>query len=137
MGKKTPTSNTDIQTTRDSEEMAMTTRESSRYMAPPVDIYETEEGMFVLVDLPGVDKKDFNVRVDNGLLTIQGKPTYDPPKNPLHEEFRLIDFYRQFQLSEDVDQTKISAKAEQGVLTIFLPKAEKAKPRKIQVDVKT
>lgn len=111
------------------------TREETRYMVPPVDIYETEESLTVIVDLPGVQKKDVDIKVDQDILTIKGKVLYDQPKDIVREEFRLLDFFRQFQLSEEVDREKISAESGDGVLTITLPKAEKVKLHQIQVKV--
>ena len=111
------------------------TREETRYMVPPVDIFETEESLTVIVDLPGVHKKDVDIKVDQDILTIMGKVRYTEPKDSVREEFRLLDFFRQFQLSEEVDREKISAESNNGVLTIKLPKAEKAKPKQIQVKV--
>jgi HSP20 family protein len=111
------------------------TREETRFMVPPVDIYETEESLIVIVDLPGVQKKDVDIKVDQDILTIKGKVRYKQPKDIVREEFRLLDFFRQFQLSEEVDREKISAESGNGVLTITLPKAEKAKPHQIQIKV--
>ncbi len=111
------------------------TREETRYMVPPVDIFETEGSLVVIVDLPGVQKKDVDIKVDQDVLTIQGKVQYAQPKDGVREEFRLLDFFRQFQLSEEVDREKIAAESSNGVLTIKLPKAEKAKPHQIKVKV--
>ena len=106
-------------------------------MAPPVDIFETDKGLVVLADLPGVDKAEVNVRVDNGILTIQGKPAYEKPENLLYNEFNMVEFYRQFELSDETDQDKITAKITHGVLELHLPKAEKAKPKRIDVKVQS
>lgn len=114
---------------------ALATREENRYMVPPVDIYETDKALAVIVDLPGVHKDGVDIRVDQGILTIKGKIRYQPPKNLIRSEFGLLDFFRQFQLSDEVDQGKITAESKNGVLTITLPKAEKAKPRQIEVKV--
>ena len=115
---------------------ALATREENRYMVPPVDIYETDKALAVIVDLPGVHKDGVDIRVDQGILTIKGKIRYQPPKNLVRGEFGLLDFFRQFQLSDEVDQGKITAESKNGVLTITLPKAEKAKPRQIEVKVR-
>jgi len=114
-------------------EKSIATREESRYIVPPADIYETGDALTVVVDLPGVDKKDVDIRVEDNTLTIRGKAGYDPPKNLLREEFNLSGYFRQFLLSEEVDQGKIMAETKHGVLVIRLPKAEKTKPRQIQV----
>jgi len=110
-------------------------RQEERYLAPPVDIYEIPDGLTVIADLPGVDRDGLDVRVDGGILTIQGKPKHLVPCDPVRTEFRLINFYRQFQLGDEVDQEKITATMKHGVLTINLPRAERLKPKKIQVHV--
>jgi len=111
------------------------TREESRYLVPAVDIYETSEGLVVVADLPGVDKDGVSVRVENGILTIQGKSAWKPLGTAFLEEFGLMDYFRQFELPGEVDQGKIGGEFKNGVLTIRLPKAEKAKPISIQVKV--
>ena len=105
------------------------------YVTPPVDIYETPEGLTVLADLPGVPKDGLDVRVENNLLTIRGKTSYSPPGEFAYREYDLVNFFRQFELNERVDQQKISAELKNGVLTLNLPKAEEAKPRKIDIRV--
>lgn len=111
------------------------TREENRYMVPPVDIFESEKNLTVIVDLPGVQKENVDIKVDKDILTIKGKVRYEPPKEMLRGEFRLLDFFRQFQLSDEVDSEKISARSSNGVLTITLPKAEKAMPRQVKIKV--
>lgn len=111
------------------------TREETRTLVPVVDIFEIEAGLAVVVDLPGVGKEGVDVRVENDVLTISGKPTEQPVGTPLYREFGLVNFFRQFQLSDHVDQEKITADLKNGVLTITLPKAEKAKPKKITVNI--
>lgn len=111
------------------------TRSQERYVTPPVDIYENGEGLVVKADLPGVDKENLDVRVENNLLTIRGKPAHVAPGEPIYREYELVNFFRQFELNERVDQAKISADLKHGVLTLLLPKAEEAKPRKIEVRV--
>jgi HSP20 family molecular chaperone IbpA len=122
-----------VSTELQNQESAVATREPSRYLVPPVDIYETEDGLVVLADMPGVEKDGVNLRVDDGVLTLQGKSSPRERKSALMNEFELLDFHRQFELSEEIDQEKIEAKLHNGVLTVHLPKAEKAKPRQIQI----
>jgi HSP20 family molecular chaperone IbpA len=116
-------------------EKSLATRDETRYVAPPVDIFETEDSIVVIADLPGVGKQDVDIRVEDGILTIKGKASYSPPADLLREEFSLDGYFRQFQLSDEVDQEKISAETKNGVLTIHLPKAEKSKPRQIKVKI--
>ena len=111
------------------------TRDEERYLTPPVDIYETDDELVVVADLPGVDKSQLEVSVTDGVLTIQGRATHEMPGFPIHEEFELATFYRQFQLAELVEQSEIKAELKNGVLTLHLPKAEEVKPKQIAVEV--
>lgn len=114
-----------------------TTREETRYLIPAVDIYEREHELVVICDVPGVDQTGISVGVDENILTIEGK-TIDREEDiskEIHREYRLANYYRQFELSDVIDQEKISAELKHGVLTITLPKAEKAKPKKIDIKV--
>lgn len=117
------------------EESVPSTREQDRYLVPAVDIYETEEGLTLLADMPGVDKDAIDIRVEDGLLTISGRCSHEEPSHFNYKEYDLLSYWRQFSLSEDVDVEKISANLKHGVLTLDLPKAEKAKPKKIDIKV--
>jgi HSP20 family protein len=119
--------------TRSPSEKSLATRDETRYIAPPVDIYETDDALMVVADLPGVDRDEVDVRVEDSVLTIKGKSDYSQPANLVLGEFNLQGYYRQFQLSDEVDQDKISAESKNGVLNIRLPKAEKSKPKQIKV----
>lgn len=131
MAEKTVAASSQEKSTPDRE----TTRSQERYVTPPVDIYENGEGLVVKADLPGVAKENLDVRVENNLLTIRGKPAHVAPGDPIYREYELVNFFRQFELNERVDQSKISADLKHGVLTLLLPKAEEAKPRKIEVRI--
>jgi len=136
MTEKTAVSTTDqVRSVTPSAERSMATRDDALYIAPPVDIFETEDALTVIADLPGVGKDAVDIRVEDNVLTITGKADYKSPENMMLEEFSLHGYYRQFQLSDEVDQSKISAETKNGVLTITLPKAEKSKPRRIKVNV--
>lgn len=111
------------------------TRSQERYVTPPVDIYETAQGLVVKADLPGVAKEDLDLRVENSQLTIRGRANHAVRGEPLYREYELVHFFRQFELTDSVDQEKISADLKNGVLTLSLPKAEEAKPRRIEVQV--
>jgi len=111
------------------------TRSQERYVTPPVDIYETAGGLVVKADLPGVEKENLDLQVENNLLTIRAKPTHTSAGVSVYREYELVNFFRQFELNEKVDQSKISAELKHGVLTLQLPKAEEVKPRKIEVRV--
>ena len=109
------------------------TRNAERYLAPAVDIYETKDGLTVLADLPGVKLENVDLRVDDGVLTIEGRTSHNPAANPIYREFALASFFRQFQLPEQVDAAAINASLDHGVLRVDLPWAAKVKPRKIEV----
>src|SRR5579872_2734211 len=105
------------------------TRAQEHYIAPPVDIFETAEGLTVLADLPGVSKDTLTIEVKDDILTLQARAENTLPGHPLHREFELVHFFRQFQLSNRVDTHAIRADLKHGVLTLFLPRAEEAKPK--------
>jgi len=109
------------------------TRERSRYLVPAVDIYETSEGLTVVADVPGVSKDDLQINVEDNVLTIQGRITRARHENLVTEEFELLDYFRQFTLGDKVDQSRIEASLEKGVLTLKLPKAEHAMPKRIKI----
>ena len=113
------------------------TRMQERYMQPPVDIYETDEGLVLLADLPGVSPEDLKVRLEDGILTIQATAKHLIDAEPIYREFELYNFFRQFELSEQVDQERITASINHGVLRLYLPRVEKAKPREIPVQIDT
>jgi HSP20 family molecular chaperone IbpA len=111
------------------------TRDVERYVAPPVDIYEDDQGLVVLADLPGVDPSGLDVQVDRGILTITGRAAHQAQGHPIHREYELRGFFRQVQLSEEIDTQRIAAELKHGVLTLRLPRVERAQPQRIQVKV--
>ncbi len=111
------------------------TRAEDRYIAPPVDIFEDKEGLTVVADLPGVTSESLDIRVDQGILTIEGRTAHQSPANPVYREYQLVNFFRQFQMPERVSVEQISAKLQNGVLTLRIPWAPEVKPRKIEVKV--
>ncbi len=119
---------------QDKREIA-TTREEERYLRPPVDIFELPDALEVLCDMPGVGKENVDIDINDNILTIKGKSTFESRGEPYYTEFDLSNYYRQFELSEDVDQEKITAELKHGVLKIHLPKAERVKPKRIEVKV--
>jgi HSP20 family protein len=104
------------------------------YFTPHVDIYETDDAIEVVADMPGVSTGDLDIDLREGVLTITGtvKSPYDG-MSPIYREYDVGGFARRFQVGEAIDQAKITANLECGVLTLTLPKAEKLKPRKITV----
>jgi len=100
-----------------------------------VDIFENEDGLVVVADLPGVDRQSLDVRVENSVLTIKAPAKGTMPSDPQYREYQLFPFFRQFQLSDTVDQERIKAELKHGVLILSLPKKEQAKPKQIEVKV--
>lgn len=104
--------------------------------APAVDITEEEDKYLVSADIPGVNPKDIEVTVDNNVLTISGKR--ESEKHEEREGYRRVErssgrFFRRFVLPETVDDSKVSAKSDKGVLNITIPKSEKQKAKRIKV----
>ena len=118
-------------------EGAMRGREETRtpesFIRPAVDIYETEEGLTLLADLPGVAKDGLEVDIDKGILSIKGTVDEVGGGNDLYREFALANYYRQFQIPDEIDPEKASAELKDGVLTLQLPMAEAAKPSRIEI----
>jgi HSP20 family molecular chaperone IbpA len=103
------------------------------FIRPAVDIFETDEGLTLIADLPGVAKEDLHVDIEQGLLTVQAKAKSYLKGEPIQREFLPGNFYRQFQLSDVVDAEKIAAEMKNGVLTLQLPKSAAAKLRHIEI----
>lgn len=102
---------------------------------PALDIYESEQGLVLEADLPGVRPEDLEIRVEDNVLHLYGKVTWPigPDARLVHEEVRAEDFYRSFILSEEVETEQITADFSNAVLKLTLPRAPKARPRKIEV----
>ena len=106
-----------------------------RYFVPTTDIFETEDGLTVVMEVPGVDRGAIDIGVENDVLKVEAK--IDPSKydgmEPLYTEYNVGHFARSFTLSNKIDQQQISAKLEDGILTLTLKKAKEAMPRKINI----
>jgi HSP20 family molecular chaperone IbpA len=102
---------------------------------PLVDIFETEKEITLLSDIPGVKPEKLNIDLRDNILTITGdiEPVGSSEEKNVLMEYEIGRFYRQFTLSEVIDQNKIDAKLSDGVLRLRLPKVEKATPRKIAI----
>ena len=107
----------------------------ARIFMPSADIYETKEGLNVVLEMPGVDKNSLDIRVEDDVLKVDGKLDFSKYRGlqPLYTEYNIGHFSRSFRLSSKIDQGKIAAELKDGVLSLMLPLAEKAKPRAIQV----
>ena len=109
---------------------------SLSHWSPAVDVRETEDGILVSTELPGLTSKDVNVTVENGVLSISGerKQEWEEKEGETHLlERHYGKFERSFRLPRSVDSEKVSAKFENGVLEVELPKSEKAKPRQVKI----
>jgi HSP20 family molecular chaperone IbpA len=102
---------------------------------PAVDIFETEKELTLLADLPGVKAKDLKIDLKDNVLTLTADetPLEGPGETDVLREYRTGTYYRQFSLSDTIDQSKIEAAMKDGVLRLSLPKVEAATPRKISV----
>lgn len=103
---------------------------------PPVDIFEQGDQLIIHAEMPGVDGDDIDVRVENGILHLQGQRKREEAiedQNAYRLERLYGAFSRSFSLPTTVDSSKISAKLQDGILEVRLPKAEEAKPKKVQV----
>jgi HSP20 family molecular chaperone IbpA len=104
-------------------------------MLPDVDVWEDAAVITLIADLPGVTNKGLSVRVDNDTLLIEGDASLDIPEamEAVYAELRTQYFRRSFALSRELDTARIDAKLKDGVLTVTIPKAETAKPHRIEV----
>ncbi|HEY6873635.1 MAG TPA: Hsp20/alpha crystallin family protein [Geobacteraceae bacterium] len=106
---------------------------------PPVDIYEDEESVVIKAEVPDIDQKDIEVRIEENTLTLKGERKLDQSirKENYHRVERYYGpFQRSFSLPATIDQEKVKANCERGVLTVILPKKEEKKPKQITVEVK-
>jgi HSP20 family protein len=106
-----------------------------RYFVPYADIYETDDALCVVMEMPGVEKKDLNVALENSVLRVDGQINFSKYEGmePVYTEYNVGHYARSFTLSNKVDQERISAQLDDGVLTLTLPKAKEAQPRRISV----
>ena len=107
----------------------------ARFYVPATDIYETDEALTVVVEFPGVERKDIDINLENDVLRVEGR--IDPAKyeglEPLYTEYNVGHFTRSFALSSKIDQQQIAAELADGVLTLTLKKSKEAQPRRISI----
>ena len=106
-----------------------------RYYVPYADIHETDEALTVVMEVPGVERKDITVALENNVLRVDGQidfSKYDGLE-PVYTEYNVGHYTRSFTLSNKIDQEQISAQLEDGVLTLTLSKAKEAQPRRISI----
>ena len=123
-----------VQQKREVEKKTETTT-PARVFVPVTDIFETPEALTVVLEMPGVDRNSVGAGVENDVLTIEGRIDFTKYEamRPIYTEYNVGHYARRFEISDRIDQSKISAEIKDGVVTIVLPKGEQAKPRKIQV----
>ena len=107
----------------------------ARVFLPTTDIFETDQALAVVMEMPGVNKDKVEINLENGVLTIEGKIDFSKYQDlqPVYTEYNIGNYRRSFTLPETIDQEKIKAEMSDGVLMLSLAKAEKAKPRKIAI----
>lgn len=107
------------------------------YVAPPVDVFEDEHGITLLADLPGVSRERLGVRVNGDSLLIEGSAEVAGPRDLelVYGEAQVPAYRREFTLSRELDASRIEAQLKDGVLRLSIPKAEEAKPRRVEVRV--
>jgi HSP20 family protein len=107
-----------------------------RVFMPTADIYETQDALKVILEMPGVEKGNVDVHVKDGVLNVEGRLDLTKYKGlqPLYTEYNIGHYSRSFRLSNKINQEKIGAELKEGVLSLTLPKVEEAKPRTIQVN---
>jgi HSP20 family protein len=105
------------------------------HVVPPVDVYEDDNGITLLADLPGVPREGLSVRVDGDSLQIEGTASTVGPENLelVYGEARLPVYRRRFTLSRELDTSRVDAQLKDGMLRLSIPKAEEARPRRIEV----
>ena len=108
---------------------------SGKYYIPRTDIVETDKSLIVTMDVPGVNKDNINIRLENNNLEVDAQIDFSPYEklNPVHTEYNVGHFTRSFTVSNVIDTAKIDANLAEGVLTLTLPKAPEAQPRKIEI----
>ena len=102
---------------------------------PEVDILENQDAYVIYADLPGVDDKSIDVRLEQGTITLDARLATLPEAgwNPLHAEYRIGSYHREFRISDGIDSSGVSAKVSNGVLELRLPKIEEHRPRVVPV----
>jgi len=106
-----------------------------KQFVPAVDIFETDSGVTVRAEMPGADKNDIEIGLEDNVLTIKAivNETGNEKETILLKEFEAGQYLRRFSVAETIDQEKIEASMTNGILTVHLPKSEPAKPRKIEI----
>lgn len=109
--------------------------EAGKYYLPYTDIHESAEAIIVAMDMPGVDKEHLDIELENNILTVIGRVSFTRYESltPVYTEYNIGNYTRRFTVSNAIDTDAISAKIENGVLTVNLPKAKEAVAKRIEV----
>jgi HSP20 family molecular chaperone IbpA len=122
---------------REKQEVAQAEEKTTpgRYYVPAADIFETDEALTLMLEMPGVSKNNIGVQIENDVLRVEGKIDYSAYKDvePVYTEYNIGHYARGFTLSSKIDRGAISAQLEDGVLTLTLPKSKDLLPRRIAV----
>lgn len=122
---------------REKQELAQQEEKTipGRYYVPAADIFETDEALTLLLEMPGVGKNNVDIQVENDVLRVEGKIDFFAYKDiePVYTEYNVGHYARAFTLSSKIDRDAITAQVENGVLTLTLPKSKDALPRRISV----
>lgn len=127
--------NKELSTQKGSDVAVAEERKMGTWITPAVDIFENDEGLTLVADLPGVGKDGLNLGIDSGVLTIEGQAGNAGRGEACWSEFEAPGYYRRFQLPDNLDLDKVAAELKDGVLTLRMPKIEAARPRRIAVTV--
>jgi HSP20 family molecular chaperone IbpA len=111
------------------------TPDAHRAFTPPIDIHEAAEGLTLEADLPGSTENNLFIQLEDNVLSLHARIESPAPEGArlLHEEYHVGDYYRSFILSDEVDREKITAELKNGVLRLTLPKADRARTRRIEI----
>jgi HSP20 family protein len=120
---------------REKQELQHESTRPGPVFRPEIDILERPDAFVIYADLPGADDKSVDVRFEKGTLTLDAQIRTVPGSgwNPVHVEYRFGTFHREFQVSEDIDATGVTAQMRNGVLELHLPKSTERRPRAIRV----
>ena len=123
--------------TREKQELATKEEKTvpGRFYVPSTDIYETDEALTLVMEMPGVEKKDITVGLENDVLRVEGRIDFSKYEGmePVYSEYNVGHYTRSFALSNKIAQDGISAQLDDGVLTLTLPKVTEAQPRRIAI----
>jgi HSP20 family molecular chaperone IbpA len=116
-------------------EKAQESTTPTRAFIPSADIYESEDALTLVLEMPGVSRDGIDVTIEDGVLTVEGRIDFSKYEGlqPVYSEYNVGPYRRSFRISSQIDQGRIAARLQDGIITLDLPKAEATKPRRIEV----